>query len=182
MSAPDVSQLTGSLSQLQDIIMPEAVGLFPPAPGFYPIGLVLIFLSMKFLMTKYRSFKQNLYRRQALDQLKIIEKIILLSQDDALRIRAASSLPVLLKRTAISAFGRENTAALSHGAWISFLNSKTPRVQFSSTAGEILSTCAWGSDKQIQNISEGELKGLISLIGTWIKTHERQVNKKNDHL
>lgn len=177
MRPPDILQLTGSLSELQDIIMPEAVGFFPPAPGLYPIGLILIAIAVNFFINQYRNYKQNRYRRQAMDQLKGLEKIIISSSDETLRINAASSLPVLLKRTAITAFGREKTAALSQNSWMNFLNSKISRTRFSSDMAGILSICAWGSKDQILAISRDTFKELLSLMGAWITTHERPAER-----
>ena len=57
------------LAQLRDIHLPDPVGFWPLAPGWWILGLLILILlgvALRFLIKRYRN---NRYRKQALSKL-----------------------------------------------------------------------------------------------------------------
>ena len=169
-------KITGSLSDLQDIIIPESVSIFPLAPAWYAAAGILAFLLIRFGIRRYKSFRENRYRRDAGKELDHLEKIILDSNDPKDKVRGAMALPGLLKQTAISAYKRKTVAGLSQEAWSAFLDKKGSMKAFSGETGRLLSICAYGTPEQISALSESSRKELIAIIRKWIQKHLKEQN------
>ena len=92
------------LQNLHDIVVPQPVSFWPPAPAWYVVlGLVL----MGILWLVGRSilrYRRNAYRRAALAELQTLP---------ADGPSAAPRIAALLKRTALAAFPREQVAGLT---------------------------------------------------------------------
>ena len=54
-----------SLDNLHDIIVPDAVGFFPLAPGWYIAFLLLLTLLFHFGYQKYKVYESEQYKRDA---------------------------------------------------------------------------------------------------------------------
>lgn len=61
-----------SLDNLHNIIVPDAIGFFPPAPGWYIVLLLLVTLLFQFGVQYYQAYQKARYRRDALAQLKAL--------------------------------------------------------------------------------------------------------------
>ncbi len=105
-----------SLSNLQDIVLPDPVPFWPPGSG----GLLLLaglLLSLALIILQYYLHKRrNRYRRAGLALLA-----------DAATTRDVS---VALKRVALAAFPRQQVASLYGQGWVDFLNATCPRPAF----------------------------------------------------
>jgi hypothetical protein len=105
-----------SLSKLHDIVVPEPVSWWPPAPGVWVLlclaAVVVIALAWRFL----RSWRSNAYRRAGLALLA-----------DA---GTAYDISVILKRVALAAFPREQVASLHGQDWAAFLNQTCTQCDF----------------------------------------------------
>lgn len=176
MSNPSPVKITGSLSDLQDIIIPDSASFLPPAPAWYAAAGLIAFFLIRFSIKRYKVFQENRYRRDAVKELDRLEKIILSSNDAKARAKCAMALPVLLKQTAISAYERRTVADLSRERWFSFLDKKGSMKAFSGESGRILSICAYGSPDQINALSESSYTELIAMIRQWIQTHLKEPN------
>lgn len=109
-----------SLSDLRDIVVPDAPPFWPPAPGVWVVlvivSAVLLVLCWQWLATR----KRNAYRRFGLALLEGANTI--------------HDVSVVLKRVALAAFPREQVASLYGRDWAAFLNQRCSRCQFSETA------------------------------------------------
>lgn len=105
------------IEQLKDIHLPEPVGWWPPAPGWWILAalfLALLVIGIRWLVRRYR------YRaamREALAELKQIS--------DADK-NWPQQLNALLKRLTLSYFPRAQSAALYQQQWLDFLGSRLP--------------------------------------------------------
>ncbi|GAA0877623.1 hypothetical protein GCM10009119_05910 [Algoriphagus jejuensis] len=133
---------------------PDAVKFSFETVG-WPIlgGLILLGLLVAAFFW-YRHYRRNAYRREALKSLDSI------GQGETMEIF------VVLKRTAIHAFGREKVGRLSGAEWLKFLESSGKNVKM------------LGRDKQIQlAIYQNEAlpsearQAIISNAKQWVKTH-----------
>jgi len=107
-----------SLDNLHDILVPDAIGFFPLAPGWYILSLLLLTLLFHFGYQRYKLYEREQYRRDAEEELEAL--------NDKNRENAIALLG-LAKRVAISAYGREIIATLDGDRWWDFMetHSKT---------------------------------------------------------
>jgi hypothetical protein len=116
------------LSQLADIHLPEPVGFWPPAPGWWILFFLIFAAVVWFARRHYASWKLARARSFAIAELD--------KQMAALRRQSADSSPedtaarnlvfvsdvnAVLRRVAMKKFPQENFASLGGAAWISFL-------------------------------------------------------------
>ncbi len=145
-----------SLNNLQDIIVPDAPGFFPLAPGWYVVLLILFTLLLHFAYRSFLSYRENQYRRDALAELP-----------HTLTVKGLLSLA---KRVALSAYGREQTAILSGDEWWTFMESHSD-VKIASDLRETLEKSLYDPAYKANKETE---KAVASLVKVWIKTHRRE--------
>ncbi|WP_432822643.1 DUF4381 domain-containing protein [Trichloromonas sp.] len=117
---------------LRDIHLPLAPGLWPPAPGWWLLTLLLALLILGFYLLARRARRLR-YRRQALRQLAELEADRQLSPAALL-----SALSALLRRAMLCAFDREECAGLTGEAWLRFLDRDLRDAPFSTGHGRVL--------------------------------------------
>lgn len=152
----------GSLSNLNDIVLAPAPSWWPPALGWYALIIVLL---TGLIWSAYRlwlDFRCNRYRRAAMAELEAIE-----AEPGNL---VCEHLAVLLKRTALHTFSREQVAALSGDSWRAFLDQHCEARPFSGEAGELLNKMAYQASER----NSIDLQPLIEGIRTWIKHHQSE--------
>ena len=122
------------LAQLRDIHLPEPVGWWPPAPGWWLVaiaGLVLVLLAARYI---HRWLGRGRFRREARHELRVLAENRS-GVDDRLLIE---QLNILLRKVAIEAYGREQVAPLVGRRWLEFLNSKGDTDRFTNGPGMVL--------------------------------------------
>jgi hypothetical protein len=153
---------TGSLQNLNDIILPGPVPWWPLAPGWYALfailAVVLVYLSGRWWNARSR----NRYRRQALAELAVIRHS---QTTDALQ-----QLPSLVKRAALAAWPREQVASLNGAAWHRFLDESAGGDQFSAGAGATLDRLAYQSNLA-DGPSQEDRAEVLEAAGFWLKNH-----------
>lgn len=156
-----------SLDNLHPIVLPQGLGLWPIAPGWYLIALLLastiIFLTYK----NRQKRKANQYRRDALQQLSILHKRL----DQGEAENALRALPVLIKATALCAYKRDTIAALYGEAWLDFLNGTLPAPHFDTKDGELLARVSYGTPGEILAIGKDQSSQLLRHVEYWIQHH-----------
>jgi len=112
--SPEAQEL---LAQLHDIQEPAPVSWWPPAPGWWVLILLLLlcFLGI-ILLTRYRRKKaaRNRYR---------LEAITLLEAVNIDKPTATAEINEILKRVAVTTFGRARCGNLTGTHWLDFLES-----------------------------------------------------------
>ncbi len=143
-----------SLQRLHDIVAAPPVPLWPPAPGWYLL-FCLLFLSLIFLLVRaVIRYRRNAYRRAALAELRQAA-----SDNEPLPLIAQ-----LLKRTALTAYGREQVASLSGETWVAWLVKTGGRDVPAAVAAALTQGLYDGSAK--------DSKALADFAGTWIRRHK----------
>ena len=114
------------LSQLKDIHLPDAPGLWPIAPGWWILMILLISLIAATIYLVIYYYRKNRYRKLATLQAKIIINQFLLNQQvdnktsaDKLYIEQAISL---LKQVSLHRYPNDHIAALSASQCLHQLN------------------------------------------------------------
>ncbi|HKA81136.1 MAG TPA: DUF4381 domain-containing protein [Xanthobacteraceae bacterium] len=88
-----------------------------------------------------------------------------LGRDDSQE--ATSALALLVRRTALAAFPRQEVASLAGPAWLAFLDRSYGGHEFSQGSGQVLSL----SPYEPQRAGGADLRPLIDLVRRWIRTH-----------
>ena len=152
-----------SLDLLNDIVLPEGVSWWPPAPGWYLVGIALGIALLALAWRGWRKWKKNQYRRQALRELASIR-----ANGD---VDALGRIPALLKRTALSAWPRTLVASLSGPDWHQFLDRTAGTDDFGSGAGQVLDRLSYGSDQSAKP-SAAERDTALKAAEKWIRRHD----------
>lgn len=139
------------LSNLRDLALPPAVSWWPPAPGWWILAAAGLTVAAIVIATAVASHRRNAYRREALQAL------------------ASADLPAIstiLKRAALTAWPREQVAALSGAAWFGFLDRTGRMTAFTAGAGRDLETAAFGG-----NVSADAAEAVRQAARTWLREH-----------
>jgi len=160
----NVTTDAGSLQNLHDIVAPGAVAWWPPAPGWYVVGLLSLLLLVWLAWRQTRQWRKNRYRRQALRELSEIRR----HGDDA----SLREVPELLKRTAVSAWPRAEVASLSGPAWHRFLDESARMSRFTDAAGALLDHFAYAGSEARPLATEDSAQ-FLDAAEYWLVHHRR---------
>lgn len=163
-----------SLDRLHDIIVPAPVPWWPPAPGWYWVIAVVAIVLVAALIKGILRWQHNRYRREALAELGRLE--CQLKHADA-RPATLLALSELLKRTALSAFSREEVASLSGTKWYAFLDRAGNTKVFGNGLGAILGD-AINDPRTSAALNEQSIQELTQAIRHWIKHHDTDFQQK----
>lgn len=158
---------TYSLDNLHDIVEPAAISWWPPATGLWILLALLLVWMIAIGLRFWIRYRRNGYRREALALLKQITPELLHSQT---RGSALAEVAVLLKRTALSAYPREEVAELSGEQWLAFLDRSSHTHDFSQGAAAIIGIISWQPQAGAK-LSDQELKEIINSVQHWINSH-----------
>ena len=159
-------QLSNPLADLQDIHLPDPIGFWPPAPGYWLLLVLVILLIVALGLWWHRAHLRNAYRRAALKQLTQIEQAYRQHHNNQ---RLASELNQTLKQVALAVYPPHTVAGLSHEDWLQFLDQQLAADQplFDTTIGAQLITAAYAPNQNDLNST-----ALIKLCETWVKGHQ----------
>ena len=164
MKSPDPA----SLQNLNDIVLPATVSWWPLAVGWYFLIGILFILFAWYGYRSLRRWSDNRYRRVALGELQLHAENM---QQEALRDFSLRQIPVLLKRTALSAYPRNQVASLAGKDWHQFLNSKLKDSSFTESAATTLDTISYSSGT-LSGIDSRAVAVLINASRHWLKHHQ----------
>jgi len=124
--------------KLADIQLPEAIGLWPPAPGWWlllVLILLLLWLIIYFIrrkpVVKKATVKQ--LKKQAMTEFHQLNTHYRAHQDDnETAHQTVRELSVFLRRYVLSLYSREKVASLTDKQWLKLLDN-TYNSQFSSS-------------------------------------------------
>ncbi len=167
---------TAPLAQLRDIHLPSTVGLWPPAPGWWILAILVIAAGV-FVWRFFRTRRQaSAYRRDAsaLRQHHWAD----FSREGDVR-RYLQNLQVALRRIALSF--EPSSATLTGDEWLNFLDDTSPEKppskqalqQFQSELGHILLTEAY---RKTPKATDAQLQELHNLALHW--AHKHSASKK----
>ena len=168
MDGPIKSTDPTSLQNLNDIVLPEAVGWWPLAIGWYFLfGLLLVILTW-FTYTSVRRWISNRYRRAALQQLQLLAEDIRSTDNRDTGLR---QIPILLKRTALSVYPRSQLASLTGRNWHDFLNSKVSKASFTPSTADLLDEISY-SVGDLSKVDTQAADDLLKASHHWLKHHQ----------
>ncbi|WP_417602335.1 DUF4381 domain-containing protein [Owenweeksia hongkongensis] len=124
--------------------------------GWPILAILMLILIIVFSFFQIIKYKRNQYRREALAELKKVT---------AGEMNLTHCM-VLVKRTAIHAFGREKTGKLAGKEWFSFLDENAKNVAFLSVQTEVEALIY--KDEMPENTAKEK---IIKNTKNWIATH-----------
>ena len=148
------------LTEFQEIPLPESVSWFPATSAWWwVVGAVILFLAYRCFRV-FERWQRNRYRREAIEWLRGG-----IDGDERLQ-----QLPVVLKATAMRAYGRERVASLGGEAWLEFLRRTGQQDGFSKRVGAALLEADYADPEQWSGVRENG-DALIAAAQSWIKHH-----------
>ena len=149
---------------LIDIPLPQEVGLWPETWASRITAVVLLVTAVVAIWRFIGYRRANRYRREALAELARIART---SGPDTAPNELAAQLSLLVRRTALAAFPREQIAPLSGAAWLAFLDQSSGGTGFSRGPGRWLASAPYARTEP----NDSPRPELIELIRRWIRGH-----------
>lgn len=162
-----------SLDRLHDIVPPPAVPWWPPAPAWYWVLGLLCVAAVVLLLRAFMRWQRNRYRREALAEFAKHEAEL---RDTSRRSGALAALAVLLKRTAVTAFPREDVASLTGAAWDGFLERTMRAKTLTQGNGSLLEAAAY-DPRRVSSIDESQARELAHQVRDWLAHHRADTSK-----
>ena len=120
---------------LRDLHLPDAVGWWPLAPGWWFVIAVSTALCLWLLIRLVKQHRLNAARRYAVRQLAIIESGFLKHRDP---VTLGQQLSTLLRRGMLAYAPRAEVAGLTGNAWLEWLDRDLPVPYFHTEGGKSL--------------------------------------------
>jgi len=159
LADPQSSLVPDPVAGLIDIPLPREVSLWPQT---WPARVALVLVCAGIIVAAWRfarTWRANRYRREALRELKQITQMP--------SHELAMQLSMLVRRTALAAFLREQVAPLSGTAWLAFLDGTSSVTEFSCGPGRWLASAPYARTEP----DDDQRSALIALIRRWIRGH-----------
>jgi len=157
---------------LRDIHLPEAIGIWPPAIGWWLLPLIFLLIAgVIYFLIQFRTRikRKPAYKKIALAELARIKQNASENKPSIVHLREISTL---LRRIALSYLPRENVASLTGEKWITQLNNLTTDIFFSNELGKLLSNAPYSES------AEFNLDEIIKICEQWIQKLPDQTHKE----
>lgn len=167
-SPPTLAQ--DPLAQLQDIHLPDPVGIWPLAWGWWALMIavvVCLWVSVSYIR---RAQSRRAYRQQTLLELHKIRATFNHEQT----AEYLQAVTLLLRRCAISGFGHQFNTGLKGDEWLAWLGEQCHKTQheFNQGIGRVLLVGPY------QKKPTFDRDALHQLIVCWVSEHRNQWQQK----
>ncbi len=147
------------LAPLRAIHLPDPIGWWPLAPGWYLLAFCLMMGLVALLMWLHRCYSNGQAKREALRLLSAYQQQYRPHINTQL---TSARLSELLKRVALAYYPRTKVAGLRGDEWIAFLDETSINMDFSLVRIALL-------ELPYHATKEHDLNVLFSMARTWIK-------------
>jgi len=149
---------------LKDIHLPDSFLWWPPAPGWWALGIMLIVVLL-LLPKLWRWLRYKPVRSLSLKEFYLIRKNY---QQQADHKQTLQAITALLRRTVMSKSGRIGHAGIIGDDWLKQLNLMSNKDCFTLAQGELLKHGRY--QPFIQDQMTGEIDSLLQSCESWIKS------------
>ena len=147
---------------LKDIHLPDAIGWWPPAPGWWltPVVLIALFWLVRLIYRRLR-------RKTALKTARAMLKNLRGRTDN---LQTLTEMSALMRRMAISCDSRAAVAGLRGQDWLDYLDRKLPDRPFGQGIGRCL------ADAHYRPVAPGDvdIEALLNLCERWLKQQDKK--------
>ncbi|WP_058534094.1 DUF4381 domain-containing protein [Legionella saoudiensis] len=148
------------LAQLKDIHLPDAIGWWPLAPGWYAVMLLSVLLLLILAFYLRRRWRYALAKKQALVLLAAYQESYEKEHNAPI---SSAQISELLRRVALVYYPRAEVASLYGDAWLQFLKQTSKGIDFDSVRTLLLDAPFKAADTRI------DLRPLFDHAKQWIK-------------
>ena len=122
------------LAGLRDVILPPFPGFWPPAPGWWLSGLLVLIVTgaLKYWMNSIAA------NRPKKSVIRLVNEIAALEPREAV-----SELSILMRRVAVTKFPRASVASLTGQDWLEFLDRSSGTNLFTQGPGRVLASAPY---------------------------------------
>jgi hypothetical protein len=152
--------MTDPLAGLRPLQQPEAIGWWPPAPGWWLLALLIVTGLGLLVRHLWRRHRRLAWRRRALLELQRLASTHPTQAGPA----ELANLNALLRRAAIASAGRARVASLHGDAWLAFLDESLAEPAFRDGTGRPLVDLAYRPRGQV------DWQPLLELSRRWIRS------------
>jgi hypothetical protein len=156
-----------ALKGLADVVTPHPVSWFPHTWGWWALAGVLLAGALALTVHRVRRYLANRYRREALAACAALDASL---DREGGRAAALAELAVLLKRTALSAWPRDEVASLYGRAWIEFLTRHAGRARVDEGITRLLDAAEYRPGT-LASVSSQEAHACARAVRDWIESH-----------
>ncbi len=150
---------------LRDLHLPEAIGLWPLAPGWWALILLAVAGLVYLLYQRIQRWRWNAARRLALRELARVRREY---EQGADAIALGKELSELVRRSMLAYAPRGDVAGLTGDAWLRWLDRGLNDAPFTGGAGRNLETLPYQRPEKVQD--EVDIAGLIDAVQQRLKT------------
>jgi hypothetical protein len=150
---------------LRDLHLPEMIGWWPLAPGWWFLIAMAVAGLAYLLYRSFRKWRRNASRRVALRELARIQKEFKEGVDE---ISLAIELSELLRRTMLAYAPRSEVAGLTGENWLRWLDQGLDEKPFSEGSGQNLESLPYRRPDAIED--DVNVEGLINAVRERLQT------------
>ena len=165
---------TSLLEQLNDIQLPDPVGWWPLAFSWWILIFSIIAIVAGAIWYYLDQKRRNIYRRSAVQQVEEI-----LQQTGSTENVKISAINAVLKRVAVTAYGRLITASLHDQAWLDFLSETASYIPQPENLQDVLNLAYKPSQEEKTDYTDSHIASNKALevwqdyAIKWIKGHHQ---------
>ena len=150
---------------LRDLHLPEAIGWWPPASGWWFL-IVLVSAGLGYLLYQaFAKWRRNAARRIALRELARIQHEY---KDGVDEISLAIELSELLRRTMLAYAPRHEVAGLTGANWLQWLDQGIDAKPFSEGSGQNVESLPYRRPDAIED--DVDVQGIIDAVKARLQT------------
>jgi len=150
---------------LRDLHLPEAIGWWPLAPGWWFLILLAVAGIVYYSYCSIRRWRRNALRRIALRELARIQKAYTSGVDE---ISLARELSELLRRTMLAYAPRREVAGLTGQSWLQWLDQGLDARPFTEGSGQNVESLPYRRPEGVED--DVDVQGLIDAIRMRLRT------------
>ena len=147
---------------LRDIHLPDPVGWWPPALGWWLLLVLIAVLTVAVYLFRHMR-RRRLLKRTVRNELAVLRKRYNENHDQA---ELLQSLSALMRRASISFYPRSQCASLTGEQWLQHLDNTAQRKEFQHGAGRVLAVAPYLPPN---SSIETDFDALFTLCEEWLR-------------